>query len=250
MKIKVYDTPTAASLAAAEAAAGILREAIAAKGRAVFVAATGNSQIEFLKLLTATPGIAWERTTLFHLDEYIGIPSSHPASFRRYLGERLTSRVPVGSVHFIQADAADLSAELARLNAAIAATAIDVAFIGIGENGHIAFNDPPADFATETPFIVVNLDEACRRQQVGEGWFGSIDDVPRQAVSMSVKQIMKGTRILCTVLEKRKARAVKTCFEGEIGPMFPASILRTHPGCEVFLDRAAAGLLSQAARPA
>jgi glucosamine-6-phosphate deaminase len=250
MKIKVYDTPTAASLAAAEAAAGILREAIAAKGRAVFVAATGNSQLEFLKRLTATPGIAWERTTLFHLDEYIGIPSSHPASFRRYLGERLTSRVPVGSVHFIQGDAADLSAELARLNAAIAATAIDVAFIGIGENGHIAFNDPPADFATETPFIVVNLDEACRRQQVGEGWFGSIDDVPRQAVSMSVKQIMKAARILCTVLEKRKARAVKTCFEGEIGPMFPASILRTHPGCEVFLDRAAAGLLSQAARPA
>jgi glucosamine-6-phosphate deaminase len=250
MKIKVYDTPTAASLAAAEAAAGILREAIAAQGRAVFVAATGNSQIDFLRHLTAAPGIAWERTTLFHLDEYIGIPSSHPASFRRYLGERLTSRVPVGSVHFIQGDAADLSAELARLNAAIAATAIDVAFIGIGENGHIAFNDPPADFATETPFIVVNLDEACRRQQVGEGWFGSIDDVPRQAVSMSVKQIMKAARILCTVLEKRKARAVKTCFEGEIGPMFPASILRTHPGCEVFLDRAAAGLLSQAARPA
>jgi len=250
MKIKVYDTPTAASLAAAEAAAGILREAIAAKGRAVFVAATGNSQIEFLKRLTAAPGIAWERTTLFHLDEYIGIPSSHPASFRRYLKERLTSRVPVGSVHFIQGDAADLSAELARLNAAIAATAIDVAFIGIGENGHIAFNDPPADFATETPFIVVNLDEACRRQQVGEGWFGSIDDVPRQAVSMSVKQIMKAARILCTVLEKRKARAVKTCFEGEIGPMFPASILRTHPGCEVLLDRAAAGLLSQAGRPA
>ena len=169
MKITVHDTSASASKAAAEAAAGILREAIAAKGRAVFVAATGNSQIEFLKHLTATPGIAWERTTLFHLDEYIGIPSSHPASFRRYLKERLTSRVPVGSVHFIQGDAADLSAELARLNAAIAATAIDVAFIGIGENGHIAFNDPPADFATETPFIVVNLDEACRRQQVGEG---------------------------------------------------------------------------------
>ena len=249
MKLNVYDTPAAASQAAAEVAAGILREAIAAQGRAVFVAATGNSQLEFLKHLTAAPGIAWERTVMFHLDEYIGIPSSHPASFRRYLGERLTSRVPVGRVHFIQGDAPDLSAELARLNAAIDATAIDVAFIGIGENGHIAFNDPPADFATETPFIVVNLDEACRRQQIGEGWFVSIDAVPRQAISMSVKQIMKAARILCTVLENRKAKAVKSCLEGEIGPMFPASILRTHAACDIFLDRAAAGLLSQAALP-
>jgi glucosamine-6-phosphate deaminase len=250
MKINVYDTPTAASQTAAEAAAGILQEAIQAKGHAAFVAATGNSQVEFLKHLTASPGIAWKHTTLFHLDEYIGIPSSHPASFRRYLRERLTSRVPVGNVHFIQGDAPDLSGELARLNAAIAATAIDVAFIGIGENGHIAFNDPPADFTTETPFIVVDLDEACRRQQVGEGWFGSIDDVPRQAVSMSVKQIMTSARILCTVLEKRKAHAIKTCLAGEIGPMFPASILRTHPGCDIFLDRDAAGLLSQAERSA
>lgn len=245
MKLNVYDSPAAASKAAAEAAAGILREAIQMKGHAVFVAATGNSQFEFLKHLTAARGVAWERTTMFHLDEYIGIPSSHPASFRRYLRERLTSRVLVGNVHFIQADAADLSAELARLNAAISATAVDVAFIGIGENGHIAFNDPPADFDTETPFIVVDLDGACRRQQVGEGWFSSIDEVPRKAVSMSVRQIMKSARILCTVLEKRKAHAVKTCLEGEIGPMFPASVLRTHPGCDVFLDRDAAGLLSQ-----
>jgi glucosamine-6-phosphate deaminase len=246
MKLNVYDTPEEASKAAAEAAAGILREAVRAKGRAVFVAATGNSQIDFLRHLTATPGISWKQTTMFHLDEYIGIPSAHPASFRRYLRERLTSRIPVGNAHFIQGDAADLPAELARLNAAITAAAVDVAFIGIGENGHIAFNDPPADFAAETPFIVVDLDEACRRQQVGEGWFGSIDDVPRQAVSMSVKQIMKAARILCTVLERRKAEAVKACLEGEIGPMFPASILRTHAGCDVFLDRDAAGLLSRA----
>jgi len=250
MNLKVYDSAAAASQAAAETAAEVLRDAIAARGRAAFVAATGNSQIEFLGRLTAAPGIAWERTTMFHLDEYVGIPPSHPASFRRYLREHLTSRVPVGCVHFIQGDGADLSAELARLNAAIAAAAIDVAFIGIGENGHIAFNDPPADFATEIPFIVVDLDEACRRQQVGEGWFDSIGAVPRQAVSMSVKQILKAARILCTVLEKRKAHAVKTCLEGEIGPMLPASILRTHPGCDVLLDRDAAGLLSPAARPA
>jgi len=250
MKITIHDTSAAASQAAAEAAAEILRQTLQAKGHAVFVAATGNSQLEFLKHLTSAPGISWKHTTMFHLDEYIGIPSSHPASFRRYLRERLTSRVPVGNIHFIQGDAPDLSAEVARLNAAIAATAIDVAFIGIGENGHIAFNDPPADFTTETPFIVVDLDDACRRQQVGEGWFGSIEAVPQQAASMSVKQIMKSARILCTVLEKRKAHAIKTCLEGEIGPMFPASILRTHPGCDVFLDRNAAGLLSQAERSA
>jgi glucosamine-6-phosphate deaminase len=244
MKLNIYDTPAAASLAAAETAARILRDAIQTKGSAAFVAATGNSQIDFLRHLTAAPGIAWERTTLFHLDEYIGIPPSHPASFRRYLRERLTSRVPVGKVHFVQGDAPDLPAELARLNAAMAAVAIDVAFIGIGENGHIAFNDPPADFSTETPFIVVDLDEACRRQQVGEGWFDSIDAVPRQAVSMSVKQIMQSARILGTVLEGRKAKAVKSCLEGEIDPMFPASILRTHAACDLFLDRDAAGLLS------
>ena len=250
MKITIHDTSAAASQAAAAAAASILREAIAARGRAVFVAATGNSQFEFLQHLTASPGISWKHTTMFHLDEYIGIPSSHPASFRRYLRERLTSLVPVGNVHFVQGDAPDLTAELERLNAAIAATAVDVAFIGIGENGHIAFNDPPADFATETPFIVVDLDDACRRQQVGEGWFDSIEAVPRQAVSMSVKQIMTSARILCTVLDKRKAHAVKACLAGEIGPMFPASILRTHPGCDLFLDRDAAGLLPPAERSA
>jgi glucosamine-6-phosphate deaminase len=250
MKINIYDTPAAASQAAAETAAKTLRDAIQTKGSAAFVAATGNSQIDFLRHLTAAPGTAWERTTLFHLDEYIGIHPSHPASFRRYLRERLTSRVPVGKVHFVQGDAPDLSAELARLNAAMAVVAIDVAFIGIGENGHIAFNDPPADFSTETPFIVVDLDEACRRQQVGEGWFDSIDDVPRQAVSMSVKQIMKSARILCTVLENRKAKAVKSCLKGEINPMFPASILRAHKACDLFLDRDAAGLLSQTDLPA
>lgn len=250
MNLNVYDSAVAASLAAAGMAAGILRDAIREKGNAVFVAATGNSQLEFLTHLTAAPGIAWERTTMFHLDEYIGIPASHPASFRRYLRERLTSRVPVGKVHFVQGDASDLPAELARLNTAAAAAAIDVAFIGIGENGHIAFNDPPADFSTVTPYIVVDLDEACRRQQVGEGWFESIEAVPRQAVSMSVRQIMKSARILCTVLEKRKARAVQTCLEGGIGPLFPASILRAHPACELFLDRDAASLLAPAASPA
>jgi glucosamine-6-phosphate deaminase len=245
MKLNVYDTAAAAGQAAAEAAAAILQEAIRERGQAVFVAATGNSQLDFLAHLTAAPGIDWGRTTMFHLDEYIGIPADHPASFRRYLRERFLDRVPVGTVHLVAGDAPDIAAEVARLNDLIAATAVDAAFIGIGENGHVAFNDPPADFATETPFIVVDLDEACRRQQVGEGWFPSLDAVPCQAVSMSVRQILRSARIVCTVPDARKARAVKDTVEGEIGPMVPASILRAHADCRMFLDRAAAALLSR-----
>jgi glucosamine-6-phosphate deaminase len=149
--------------------------------------------------------------------------------------------VPIGTSHFIQGDASDLDVELTRLNRLLAATPIDVAFVGIGENGHLAFNDPPADFTTETPYLVVDLDEACRRQQFGEGWFKTLEDVPRRAISMSVKQILKSAAIVCTVPERRKARAVKACLEGDIGPMVPASILRSHPRCFLFLDREAAG---------
>ena len=244
MKISVHETPEAMAQAAAETAARILREAIAGKGHAAFIAATGASQFDFLKNLVAAPGIAWERTTMFHLDEYIGFSSGHPASFRRYLRERLTSRVAIGTAHFIEADAPNLEQELDRLNRLLAATPIDVAFVGIGENGHLAFNDPPADFEVEAPYIIVHLDEACRRQQFGEGWFSSLDDVPWRAVSMSVKQIMKAAHIICTVPDRRKARAVKTCLEGEIGPMAPASILRRHPHCFLFLDRESASLLA------
>jgi glucosamine-6-phosphate deaminase len=245
LKLNVYDTAAAAGQAAAEAAADTLRDAIRDRGRAVFVAATGNSQVEFLKHLTAAPGIDWGRATMFHLDEYIGIPADHPASFRRYLRERLLDRVPVGTVHLVAGDTPNISAEVTRLNGLIAGAAVDAAFIGIGENGHVAFNDPPADFATEAPFIVVDLDEACRRQQVGEGWFPSLDAVPRRAVSMSVRQILRSARIVCTVPDARKAQAVKDTVEGEIGPMVPASILRTHADCRLFLDRAAAALLSR-----
>jgi glucosamine-6-phosphate deaminase len=182
---------------------------------------------------------------MFHLDEYIGLSSEHPASFRRYLRERLTSRVPIGTAHFIAGDAVDLAGEVARLNQLLAATPIDVAFVGIGENGHLAFNDPPADFTTETPYLIVTLDEACRRQQMGEGWFKALEDVPRRAVSMSVRQIMKAAQIICTVPERRKAQAIKNCLEGEAGPMVPASILRIHPACSLFLDAESASLLHQ-----
>jgi glucosamine-6-phosphate deaminase len=242
MQIKVQDAEGMAK-GAAEIAARILKEAIAQKGRAAFIAATGMSQVGFLKALVATPGIAWDKTTMFHLDEYIGFAPDHPASFRRYLRERLTTRAPIGTVHFIAGDAPDLKQELSRLNGLLAATPIDAAFVGIGENGHLAFNDPPADFQTETPYIVVKLDEGCRRQQMGEGWFGSLDEVPREAISMTVRQIMKSAHIICTVPEQRKAQAVKACLEGEVSPQFPASILRTHPSCYLFLDRESASLL-------
>jgi glucosamine-6-phosphate deaminase len=230
--------------AAAETAASILRDAIARKGRAAFIAATGASQFGFLAHLVAVPGISWERTVMFHLDEYIGMSADHPASFRRYLRERLTSRVPIGTVHLIAGDAPDLDRELDRLNRLMAATPMDVAFVGVGENGHLAFNDPPADFEVDTPYLIVALDQACRRQQLGEGWFKSLEDVPRRAISMSIRQIMKSAHIICTVPDRRKAKAVKACLEGEIGPMVPASILRKHPHCFLFLDREAASLLA------
>ena len=246
MKIAVHLDPDVMAKVAADSAAQILRDAIQRRGRASFVAATGASQFNFLKYLVAAPGIAWERMTMFHLDEYIGMSADHPASFRRYLRERLTSKLPIGTVHFIAGDAPDLAVELTQLNRAISSTSIDAAFVGIGENGHLAFNDPPADFETEHPYIIVTLDDACRRQQFGEGWFKTFDDVPREAISMTVRQIMKAAHIVCTVPDKRKAQAVKACLEGEIGPMFPASILRTHPSCHLFLDKESAGLLKPA----
>jgi len=246
MKIAVHLDPDVMAKVAADSAAQILRDAIQRRGRASFVAATGASQFNLLKYLVAAPGIAWERMTMFHLDEYIGMSADHPASFRRYLRERLTSKVPIGTVHFIAGDAPDLAVELTQLNRAISSTSIDAAFVGIGENGHLAFNDPPADFETEHPYIIVTLDDACRRQQFGEGWFKTLDDVPRQAISMTVRQIMKAAHIVCTVPDKRKAQAVKACLEGEIGPMLPASILRTHRSYSLFLDKESASLLKPA----
>jgi glucosamine-6-phosphate deaminase len=229
--------------AAAARAAGFLTDAIARKGHATFVAATGASQFEFLDALASAADIDWSRTTMFHLDEYIGLPENHPASFRRYLNERLVNRVHPGQVTLIQGDASDPQAECQWLNHLIASHEVDVSFVGIGENGHLAFNDPPADFEVEDAYIVVELDEACRRQQAGEGWFASLDQVPRSAISMSVKQIMRSRAIVCTVPDQRKAQAVRNCFTGKVTPLNPASILRQHEHAYVFLDADAASLL-------
>ena len=199
--------------------------------------------LTFLAALTADKTIDWDNTTMFHLDEYIGIPETHPASFRKYLRERLVDIVQPGTVHFLDGEADEPQAECDRLNRIISQHQIDVAFVGIGENGHLAFNDPPADFETEDPYILVELDEACRLQQVGEGWFTGLDEVPSQAISMSIRQIMKAQTIICTVPDERKAEAVRNCLHGEITPMHPASILQTHPDCTVFLDAGSASLL-------
>jgi glucosamine-6-phosphate deaminase len=248
MEIRVFDTKAELGAAAATRAAEVLRAAIARDGHARAIAATGASQFEFLDALTAVDGVDWGRVEFFHLDEYVGLPEGHPASFRRYLNERLVERVRPGTFHSINGEAEDPHAECRRVGTLIAEAPIDVAFVGIGENGHLAFNDPPADFETEAPYLVVELDEPCRRQQLGEGWFKSLEEVPPRAISMSVRQIMKAQEIVASVPDARKARAVRDCLEGEVSPQHPSSILQRHPRATVYLDQDSAALLSAALR--
>jgi glucosamine-6-phosphate deaminase len=241
----VYETKEEMAAAAGDAAAGAIREAIDSKGQANIILATGASQFEMLGHLVACEGIDWSRVVMFHLDEYIGIGPDHPASFRRYLQERFVDKVPpLKAVHFVNGDAPDPSAECRRVGAILQAHPIDVACVGIGENGHLAFNDPPADFETAEPYIVVQLDLACRKQQFGEGWFKTLEDVPSRAISMSIHQIMKSRQLVVTVPDERKAQAVRSALEGPVTPLCPSSILRRHPNCTIFLDAAAASLLS------
>jgi len=245
MVIKCFKDKFEMARVAAEQAAAILRQTVQAEGKARLIAATGASQFEFLQVLTSLPGIDWQQVEMFHLDEYIGLPASHPASFRRYLQERLIQKVGITRYHLLDGEQ-DAAEVMRRTGQALLSAPIDVAFVGIGENGHLAFNDPPADFETEEPYLVVDLDEACRRQQLGEGWFATLADVPKRAISMSVRQILKAQRILCIVPDARKAAAVKACFEGEISPLAPASISRTHADTTVYLDAHSAALLRPA----
>ena len=249
MEIRVFDTKAELGRAAAERAATVIGEAISRTGKARAIAATGASQFEFLDALTAT-SIDWTRVEIFHLDEYVGIPATHPASFRRYLRERIVERVHPAAFQFLAGDAGDPAAECRRVGALLELAPIDVAFVGIGENGHLAFNDPPADFTTEEPYRVVELDLACRRQQLGEGWFERLDDVPRRAISMSVRQILKAREILCVVPDARKASAVRDCLDGPVSPLHPSSILQTHPRTTLYLDRDSAALSKRAAEAA
>ena len=243
MIVKVFEDKLSLSKAAAEQASAAIRNAIRDYGWARIIAATGTSQLDFLDALTSAKNIDWQRVEMFHLDEYVGLPISHPASFRKYLLERLIHKVGIRNYHLLDGDG-DPAEVVRRVGKALRSAPVDVAFVGIGENGHLAFNDPPADFQTEEPYLIVELDEACLRQQVGEGWFATISEVPRRAISMSVRQILKAKEIICVVPDARKAPAVKSCFDGNISPMAPASILRTHPAATIYLDRESASLLS------
>ncbi len=242
MKVKIFPDKNLLALAAAEQAAELLRNAIAGKGYARIIAATGAAQFEFLELLTKRTDIDWKRVEMFHLDEYLNLKASHPASFRRFLRERLIDKAGITRFHLLDGER-DPKKVIAEVTAEINKGPIDVAFVGIGENGHLAFNDPPADFETNEAYIVVDLDEACRRQQLGEGWFKSLDEVPRQALSMTIKQVLKANNIIAIVPDSRKAQAVAKCFNGEISPMAPSSILRTHPNTVIYLDKNSAALL-------
>lgn len=243
MILRVFEDKISLGRAAAEQAAIAVRSAIRDRGAARIIVATGASQLSFLDALTSAENIDWRQVEMFHLDEYIGLPLSHPASFRKYLFERLINKVGITRYHLLDGTG-DPGETVRRVGAALQSAPVDVAFVGIGENGHLAFNDPPADFQTEEPYLIVELDEPCRRQQVGEGWFANISEVPPRAISMSVRQILKAKEIVCVVPDARKASAVKLCFEGEISPMAPASILRSHPLATIYLDMESASLLS------
>ena len=234
---------------AATEGATLIRAAIAHQGHATIIVATGASQFEMISALIEQPDIDWSHVTAFHLDEYIGMPATHPASFRKYLKERLVDKVPIGTFHYVDGEGldsqGDVHAECERLSTLINAQPIDVAFVGIGENGHLAFNDPPADFEIEEAYLIVDLDEDCRKQQLGEGWFATLEDVPRQALSMSIRQIMKSNHIICSVPDERKATAVQGTVEGSITPQVPASIMQQHPQTSLYLDQASASLLKK-----
>lgn len=247
MDVAVFRNKQELGEAAADHAAGRILKALEARGTASVIAATGASQFEMLDALVRKP-IDWSRVVFFHLDEYIALPEEHPASFRRYLKERITSRITPAAFHFIRGDDPDPVRECRRLDSLISGVEIDLAMVGIGENGHLAFNDPPADFETEKPFLVVDLDEACRRQQLGEGWFHSLEEVPRQAISMSIRQILKSRNILCVVPDLRKAEAVRSCLENPVDPRYPASALREHGDTLLMLDEDSASLLGPSSR--
>ncbi len=246
MEISISSTSRESGVMAAKTGAEIIKKAIKERGKANVILATGASQFDMLNSLISLPDIDWSKVTAFHLDEYIGIPITHPASFRKYLKERFEDKVPaLNMFHYIAGDTGNPEAECERVGDIIRENPIDAAFIGIGENCHLAFNDPPADFNTEKPYIVVNLDEGCRKQQMGEGWFKDLESVPEQAISMGIKQIMKSGTLIVTVPDKRKAEAVKNACEQEVSNIYPASIIQNHSDCTIYLDADSASLLSK-----
>lgn len=246
MQIRIFPDKESLSRAAAEHAANSLRSLLREKVTVRLVAATGASQMEFLEVLTVAPDMDWSRVEVFHLDEYVGLPITHPASFRKYLYDRLVKKTGVTRFHPLDGES-DPTAVTEEAGRELLSAPVDLTFVGIGENGHLAFNDPPADFDTDEPYLVVSLDHACRQQQVNEGWFSSLEEVPSKAISMSICQILRSKEIIAIVPEKRKAAAVKACLEGAISPIVPATALRMHASVTAYLDRESASLLSPSA---
>jgi len=244
MNIYIFDNKRETSKAAAEKAIKILNDTIVQKGEANFVMATGASQFDFIDYLVSDKTVEWGKTNMFHLDEYIGLKEIHPASFRQYLNERFVSKVNLKTITLIHGDVEDPEEECDILNNILGNRIIDIVFLGIGENGHLAFNDPPADFETKKSFKIVNLDKACRSQQVKEGWFNKIDEVPKRAITMTINQIIKAKNIVCTVPGKRKAQAIKDCLQdANVCNQYPASILKKHDKAYIYLDLESASLL-------
>jgi glucosamine-6-phosphate deaminase len=244
MKIIVTDNPIELGKSAGRAAARLIRNAIEKDGKINIILATGTSQFETLNQLIREE-IDWSKVVMFHLDEYIGLPESSPASFRKYLKERFLEKVPPLKASYLVNGENDPVTECKRLSEVIERNPIDVALVGIGENGHLGFNDPPADFETDQPFIIAGLDEKCRKQQFGEGWFKTMEDVPHQAITMSIKQIFKSRHIICSVPDSRKAIAVRDCLEQPVSNLFPASVLQLHKDCFCFLDKSSSHLLTR-----
>ena len=239
MQKYVFETPDLLGQNCAIETSRLLNQAMSENGSARLVMSTGMSQFETIEHLLGQ-NVDWTKIEMFHLDEYIGVGSKHPASFVKYLRERFADKIRLKRAYYIDG-LADPSKVIEELTAEIAKKPIDVALIGIGENGHIAFNDPPADFGTEESFIIVDLDDDCKAQQVREGWFASAKDVPVSAITMTVHQIMQAKSILSAVPHKQKADAIKAVLQNPVSPMIPATILKTHPNWKLYLDAASAG---------
>ncbi|MBQ7034540.1 MAG: 6-phosphogluconolactonase [Clostridia bacterium] len=244
MEIRICKNSEELGISAAKHVATVLKECIAKKDSARIVLSTGASQFDTLKALVKEPGIEWNKVEMFHLDEYVDLPITHGASFRKYLQERFVDQVgTLKAVHFV-----DGTKEcIAKLTEEIRKAPVDIGLIGIGENAHIAFNDPPADFDTKEAYIIVNLNDRCKQQQMGEGWFETIDDVPKQAVSMTAYQIMQCERIVSCVPYAVKAEAVENTVKAtEVTNLVPATLLKTHPDFILYVDEdSAAGILSK-----
>lgn len=237
LRVRVYENETDMGMAAASLTESYIRQAIETRGHANLILATGTSQFDFLEALKLKT-IGWEKVTVFHLDEYIGLSPDHPASFRRYLKERILDSVSPGRVFLINGDAPDLDSEMAAYSRLLKENPVDIACIGIGENGHIAFNDPPvADFNDPVLVKAVELDHECRMQQLGEGWFPSLEEVPKMAVTLTIPAIMNSGAISCVVPGERKRKAVNNTLYAGISEKCPATILRNHPDATLFLDR-------------